>query len=58
MLNKNQTTLVVYGAGHRESHLPVFEQLLNPGEMHVLVPEQPKPKGMINLSRFLLKKGR
>lgn len=42
VLNRHETTLVVYGAGHRESHLPVFKKMMGPHEMHILAPEQPK----------------
>jgi len=44
MLNLHKSVLVVYGAAHRESHLPVFEEMLGRGEIHILVPTAPRFK--------------
>ena len=39
MLNAHKSVLVVYGTGHRESHLAVFENMLGPCKLDILVPE-------------------
>jgi len=44
MLNLHDSVLVVYGAGHRESHLAVFEEMLGPCALDILVPEMKTPK--------------
>jgi hypothetical protein len=44
MLNRYKSILVVYGGGHRETQMPVIEQMLGQGEMHILAPEKPQPK--------------
>lgn len=60
MLNRHKSVLVVYGGGHRETQMTVFEQMLGQGETHILAPDEPQPKNTTKaaFTQMLLRKDR